>query len=203
MIPESCISARDAIEEICNIIGGRMLPAALTAVLSVIYLFQISWFAGELMIPSVVILFIQLCNIAVAGILQIRLRDRENEAQTKVTGISYQLIRGICKIKIAGAQEPAFQVWASVWKHMPVMGNAWILLSAGDRKGDSTWRKHGSVLVCLEEWTFDLGLYCLSDRIFFLFRVCFNACGLWPAARLSRSGGQNASPGAFGRAGAL
>ena len=57
----------DAIEEICNIIGGRMLPAALTAVLSVIYLFQISWFAGELMIPSVVILFIQLCNIAVAG----------------------------------------------------------------------------------------------------------------------------------------
>ncbi len=119
----------DAIEEICNIIGGRMLPAALTAVLSVIYLFQISWFAGELMIPSVVILFIQLCNIAVAGILQIRLRDRENEAQTKVTGISYQLIRGICKIKIAGAQEPAFQVWASVWKHMPVMGNAWILLS--------------------------------------------------------------------------
>ena len=106
-----------------------MLPAALTAVLSVIYLFQISWFAGELMIPSVVILFIQLCNIAVAGILQIRLRERENEAQTKVTGISYQLIRGICKIKIAGAQEPAFQVWASVWKHMPVMGNAWILLS--------------------------------------------------------------------------
>ena len=69
----------DAIEDICKTIGGRMIPSALTAVLSLIYLFQVSFFAERLLLPSVVIICAQMINIALTGILQIRLREKENK----------------------------------------------------------------------------------------------------------------------------
>lgn len=119
----------DAIEDICNIIGGRMLPTALTAMLSVIYLFQVSVFAQELLLPSVLIVVIQLAIILFTGIWQIRLREQENRVHTQVTGISYQLVKGIQKIKVAGAQIPAFCLWADAWKKMPLMGRPWITIS--------------------------------------------------------------------------
>ncbi len=119
----------DAIEDICKTIGGRMIPSALTAVLSLIYLFQVSFFAERLLLPSVVIICVQMINIALTGILQIRLREKENKVHTQVTSISFQLIKGIQKIKTAGAQIPAFGRWAKVWENMPVMGHPWITIS--------------------------------------------------------------------------
>lgn len=119
----------DAIEDICKTIGGRMIPSALTAVLSLIYLFQVSFFAERLLLPSVVIICAQMINIALTGILQIRLREKENKVHTQVTSISFQLIKGIQKIKTAGAQIPAFGRWAKVWENMPVMGHPWITIS--------------------------------------------------------------------------
>lgn len=119
----------DAIEDICKTIGGRMIPSALTAVLSLIYLFQVSFFAERLLLPSVVIICAQMINIALTGILQIRLREKENKVHTQVTSISFQLIKGIQKIKTAGAQIPAFGRWAKAWENMPVMGHPWITIS--------------------------------------------------------------------------
>lgn len=46
-----------------------------------------------------------------------------------MTSISFQLIKGIQKIKTAGAQIPAFGRWAKVWENMPVMGHPWITIS--------------------------------------------------------------------------
>ena len=119
----------DAIEDICQTIGGGMLPSALTAVLSVIYLFQVSFFADQLLLPSVAIICVQMINIVLTGILQIRLREKENKVHTQVTSISFQLIKGIQKIKTAGAQIPAFGRWANAWENMPVMGHSWITIS--------------------------------------------------------------------------
>lgn len=106
-----------------------MIPSALTAVLSLIYLFQVSFFAERLLLPSVVIICAQMINIALTGILQIRLREKENKVHTQVTSISFQLIKGIQKIKTAGAQIPAFGRWAKAWENMPVMGHPWITIS--------------------------------------------------------------------------
>ena len=106
-----------------------MIPSALTAVLALIYLFQVSFFAERLLLPSVVIICAQMINIALTGILQIRLREKENKVHTQVTSISFQLIKGIQKIKTAGAQIPAFGRWAKVWENMPVMGHPWITIS--------------------------------------------------------------------------
>lgn len=119
----------DAIEDICKTIGGRMIPSALTAVLSLLYLFQVSFFAERLLLPSVVIICAQMINIALTGILQIRLREKENKVHTQVTSISFQLIKGIQKIKTAGAQIPEFGRWAKAWENMPVMGHPWITIS--------------------------------------------------------------------------
>lgn len=119
----------DAIDDICRTIGGRMLPSVLTAALSVIYLFQVSFFADSLLLPSVVIILVQMVNIMLTGIWQIRLREKENKVHTQVTSISFQLIQGIQKIKTAGVQIPAFRRWSEVWKNMPVMGHPWITIS--------------------------------------------------------------------------
>lgn len=116
----------NAVNEICQILGGGLIPTALTALLSVIYLVQISSFARNLVLPSVIIVGLLLVNILVAGYLQIRQSKRANEVNNEVTGVMYQLINGITKIRTAGAEVRAFRVWAQIWKKTPVIGNTYL-----------------------------------------------------------------------------
>lgn len=151
----------NAVREICSIVGGQMLPSVLTAFLSVIYLFQVSVFASELLLPSVIIILLQIANILLAGFCQIRIQEKENQINNQVTSITYQLIKGIQKIKIAGAQIPAFRIWAQEWKNMPVIGHPWSIISPVAGKVIALG---GSIVLYISAWKSELSA---SDYIAF------------------------------------
>ncbi|MBE5870499.1 MAG: ATP-binding cassette domain-containing protein [Lachnospiraceae bacterium] len=111
----------NAVNTICDILGGGLIPTALTALLSVIYVVQISWFAPALVLPSIVIILVMLVNIAVTGYLQISRSKKMNEKNNKVTGFLYQMIGGITKIRTAGAEVRAYAKWAQFWKEVPLL----------------------------------------------------------------------------------
>jgi ABC-type bacteriocin/lantibiotic exporter with double-glycine peptidase domain len=97
--------------------------------LSVIYLVQISWFAGALVIPSVVIILLLLINIFFACFLQVRQSRKTNIIQNQVSSILYQLVNGITKIRTAGAEVRAFHVWSCFWEKMPVIPALYLQIS--------------------------------------------------------------------------
>lgn len=119
----------NAVDEICQILGGGLIPTALTALLSVIYLVQISAFAQNLVLSSLIIVALLLANILVASYLQIRQSQRSNEVNNQVTSVMYQLVNGITKIRTAGAEVRAFRVWSQVWKNTPVVSNFYLQLT--------------------------------------------------------------------------
>ncbi len=111
----------NSVTQICQIIGGQMIPAVLSALLSFVYLVQISWFAGSLVAPSIIILVVMFLNIMTAGVMQVKQNRRKTQVENRVTSILYQLVGGIMKIRTSGAEVRAFQKWAEEWKDMPVL----------------------------------------------------------------------------------
>ena len=118
-----------AVNTICDILGGGLIPAALTALLSFIYLLQIRAFASCMVIPSFIIIVVMLANITVAGFMQIRLSRVVNEKNNRVTSFLYQIIGGITKIRTAGAEVRAYAKWAEKWKELPLMPPVFLQVS--------------------------------------------------------------------------
>lgn len=110
-----------AVDQICEVLGGRMIPSAMTALLSVVYLFQISFFAQELVLPSVMIVALLLLNIGIVCAMQIRYSRERNRVSNRVTSVMYQLLGGITKIRLAGAEVRAFHIWSDTYKDTPVL----------------------------------------------------------------------------------
>lgn len=111
----------DAVNQICRILGGKMIPALLTALLSVVYLFQISVFAEALVGPSIAILALLVMNVVIMCIMESRQKTAGNIAEGRITSLVYQLLGGITKIRMAGAETRAFIKWAEVYREKPVM----------------------------------------------------------------------------------
>lgn len=101
---------------ICGVLCGSILGTGMTAVFSVIYIFQILRIESSLMLPSVLILVVQLA-VAVLGMLgQVAYLRKKLYAGTKVQSIVFSLLSGIQKIKVSGSEERAFAQWAQKYR---------------------------------------------------------------------------------------
>ncbi len=119
-----------AVGEICEILGSGMIPTALTALLSVVYLFQISTFASSLLLPSIVIILLLLGNILLEGAMQMRRGEKENEVNNRVVSVAYQLLNGMDKIRTSGSEIKAFRFWSEAYKKMPLLPPYYLQISA-------------------------------------------------------------------------
>lgn len=93
-------------------ITSLLLGAGLTCFLSVIYLFQIAVFAGELVLPALIIVFVQAAFTAVSAVMTAQYQRRTMDADAALSGMVTALLNGIQKIKLAGAEDRAFAQWA-------------------------------------------------------------------------------------------
>lgn len=89
-----------------------LLGAGLTSVLSLAYLAQIVIYAPSLVIPTFVIVLVQLVIIVLTMLFQ-AIYDRQTmEAQARLSGMVTAILGGIQKLKLAGAEDRAFAKWA-------------------------------------------------------------------------------------------
>ncbi|MBO6241833.1 MAG: ATP-binding cassette domain-containing protein [Butyrivibrio sp.] len=103
----------DAVDQICSLIVENLFALPVTIVISMLYVFQIGNYARCLVMPSVAIVLVSL----VVSMTTIALRARINKMimayDADEDGLSYALINGIQKIKLAGAEKRAFAKWAN------------------------------------------------------------------------------------------
>lgn len=96
---------------LCDGMVNLFFNTLLSALLTLIYLTQIDQFASSLVTPSLIITLATLAVSVIQVILQVGVSRKAMLAGSKESGLSYQLISGIQKIKLAGAEERAFAKW--------------------------------------------------------------------------------------------
>ncbi len=101
-----------AVNQICVMLMGSLLSVALTAIMSLMYISQIFNLAPSLVKPAIVIILVTVGASIVTSLMQMSISKASMEYEAQNSGLSYGIITGIQKIKLAGAEKRAFSRWA-------------------------------------------------------------------------------------------
>lgn len=100
---------------LCDMIVQSALEIGLTSVFSLIYISQIFKYARPLAWPSMLIILITVLFSVLSSFVQMGISKRQMELSTKESGMSFALISGVQKIKLAGAERRAFARWGNLY----------------------------------------------------------------------------------------
>ncbi len=118
-----------AINQICEVLGGQMIPTVLASVFSVVYLVQIYTICSQMFLPSLLIVIAIVVTYIVTAVLAVKESKHNNEVDGKLYGLVFQLLNGIAKIKMAGAQDKAFGKWAEEFRKLKIIPSRFLILS--------------------------------------------------------------------------
>ncbi|MBQ9029061.1 MAG: NHLP family bacteriocin export ABC transporter permease/ATPase subunit, partial [Lachnospiraceae bacterium] len=105
----------NAIGQICNLILGNIFSTGLGALLSMLYITQIFFYAPALAGMSLLIIAAGVAISFVSGMIQMRVSRELMERSSKESGLSFSLITGIQKIRLSGAEKRAFAKWGHAY----------------------------------------------------------------------------------------
>lgn len=91
---------------------NAVLSTGLTSVFSLAYISQVFRYAPALVAPALSVTLATVVFSLLSALLQMRVAKRQMELSVKGNGLSYSLISGVQKIKLAGSEKRAFAKWA-------------------------------------------------------------------------------------------
>ncbi len=107
------ISSRmESLDGLCNTLMDTILNTSLTALFSLLYIGQIFLFAPSLVIPALLVILLTVVISSIATKMRISVSERQMEYEAKNSGLTFALINGIQKIRLAGAEKRSFARWA-------------------------------------------------------------------------------------------
>ena len=110
------LSSRAAhISSLCNMLVSAVLTTGLTSVFSLIYISQIFIYAPLLVVPAIAVILVTVAFSLISSFAQMRISKKQMELSAKESGMSYALISGIQKIKLAGAEKRVFARWGNLY----------------------------------------------------------------------------------------
>ena len=104
-----------SISQLCNTILSMVLSTGLTSLCSLVYIGQIFKFAAPLAGASLRIIMVTVIVSVATTLIQVRINRRQMELGAKESGMSYSLITGVQKIKLAGAEKRVFSKWLNIY----------------------------------------------------------------------------------------
>lgn len=110
--PGDLTSRLMSMTQLVTIFSQTVIEAGLTSFFSLAYVFQTVAFAPQLVVPALLVVLAEVAATALVTLLTMRYNRRQTEASAKLSGITPSLLRGIQKIKLAGAERRAFSHWA-------------------------------------------------------------------------------------------
>lgn len=103
------------VNSLCNMIVDSALQMGLTSVFSLVYISQIFNYAPALVVPALYVIVITVVFSVVSALVQMKISKQQMTLAGKESGVSFALISGIQKIKLAGAEKRAFSRWGKVY----------------------------------------------------------------------------------------
>ena len=105
-------SRMNSVNQLCSLLLGSVFSTGLTSITSLLYITQIFRYAPALVGPSLLIITATVGISVIASLRQIRITRQAMELGAKNSGLSYQLVTGVQKIRLSGAEKRAFAKWA-------------------------------------------------------------------------------------------
>ena len=99
------------IGSLCQTLVQTFLSTGLTSIFSLVYITQIFVYAKELVIPALCITLVTLVFSIVSSLAQMRISKKHMELSGKMSGMTYQIITGVQKIKLSGSEKRMFARW--------------------------------------------------------------------------------------------
>ena len=96
---------------VCTTLVDLIFSTGVTSLLSFAYISQIVVYAKPLLVPSLLVILVTVLSSAIFTLAKIGSTRDTMEAESAEAGVSYALITGVQKIKLAGAEKRAFARW--------------------------------------------------------------------------------------------
>ena len=100
---------------LCRMLVSTVLSTGFTTLFSLIYISQIFAYAPALVAPALVVILATVVLSLLSSLIQMKVSARQMELSGKESGMTYALISGIQKIKLAGAEKRAFARWGDLY----------------------------------------------------------------------------------------
>lgn len=100
---------------LCGMMVSTVFDTGVTSLFSLMYITQVFRYAPALVLPSLVITLSTVVLSTVTAFCQMRITKREMEISASESGMTYAMINGIQKIRLAGAEKRAFARWANIY----------------------------------------------------------------------------------------
>ena len=101
-----------AVNQLCSLILGNVFSLGLSSLLSLLYITQIFHFAPALVLPALGIILLTVGFGLISSLKQAKISKQAMELGAKNNGMSFAVINGVQKIKLAGAEKRVFARWA-------------------------------------------------------------------------------------------
>ena len=94
---------------------NMVLTTVLSSLFSLAYITQLFTYAPSLVAPALLVLGSTFVITLISAFVQQRISGRQMELASKESGMSFSLISGVQKIRLAGAEKRAFARWADTY----------------------------------------------------------------------------------------
>ena len=108
-------SRYSAVNQLCELLLGSVFSMGLSSLMSLLYITQIVHYAPALVVPALAIILATLIVSVISTLTQMKISRTIMEKGAKQSGLTYALITGVQKIKLAGAEKRAFSKWATAY----------------------------------------------------------------------------------------
>lgn len=106
-------SRAQSVITLANTILSSVFMTFVSAVMSFAYLFQLIGFAPSLILPVIAILLVSSGFTITTSFIQKNHTRKLLELSSKESGVTYEMINGIQKIRLSGSEKRVFAKWAS------------------------------------------------------------------------------------------
>ena len=103
------------VKVLVDFIIDMVLTTVLSSLFSLAYITQLFVYAPSLVAPAMLIIGSTFVITVISAIVQQRISGRQMELASKESGMTFAMISGIQKIKLAGAEKRAFARWAGTY----------------------------------------------------------------------------------------
>lgn len=100
------------VSSMCSSIYSTFAISALTSLMSLIYIGQVFRYAPSLVVPSICVTLVTLAFSVLTTAIQMRETRKAMQSENRIDGMTYSIIGGMQKIKLAGAEKRVFARWA-------------------------------------------------------------------------------------------
>ena len=105
----------ESVSTLSSLLVSGVFATCITSVASLLYITQIMNITPSLALPALIIILTTTLLSVYISIRQVKISKRQMELAAKENGISFALISGVQKIKLAGAEKRAFSKWATAY----------------------------------------------------------------------------------------